>query len=196
MEIAAALAADLRLLTEALDDARVDIADTLRRLGANAAAVASYLGLTVTVAVADDRFSLTSLDPAEPIRASMALPLPASGLGSARSTAVVILYAGTAGAFVDLAADLSWLTGRDLADMDLDGQLVAPREEAGRAVEPGGPDVGRSLRATSIVNQAVGVLIGRGRTPEQALAELDALATARGGDQVGAAAALLAALPN
>lgn len=39
----------------------------------------------------------------------------------------VILYAAKPGAFIDLAADLAWLTGRSLTDFVLDRHLILPK---------------------------------------------------------------------
>ena len=38
----------------------------------------------------------------------------------------IILYAGSPGTFVDLAADLAWLTARPLTDFVLDQHLTVP----------------------------------------------------------------------
>lgn len=76
----------------------------------------------------------------------------------------LILYAGKRGALTDLAADLSWLTGRDLSDFVLDAHLIVP-------------DNSGDLRRMSWINQAIGVLIGRGDTPEHAAREVGMLAT-------------------
>jgi hypothetical protein len=43
----------------------------------------------------------------------------------------VILYTGRAGAFVDLAADLAWLTGRGMTDVPLDQHLGVVAEPDG-----------------------------------------------------------------
>ena len=56
MDISEALAADLALLTEALDEPGIGIADTVRQLAADVGmAVPSFLGLTVRPAVATYR---------------------------------------------------------------------------------------------------------------------------------------------
>jgi hypothetical protein len=82
----------------------------------------------------------------------------------------LILYAQRRGAFIDLAADLSWLIGRDPSEFVLDHHFTLPNHL----------DAPEGLTVASVINQAIGVLIAHGRTPEQAHRELGARA-ARGG---------------
>jgi hypothetical protein len=70
----------------------------------------------------------------------------------------LILYAQRRGAFIDLAADLSWLTGRDPSEFVLDHHFTLPNHL----------DAPEGLTVASVINQAIGVLIAHGRTPEQA----------------------------
>jgi len=175
VDITAALAADLADLTEILDDADLDLTDTLRQLADNAKlAVGSYLGLTVMITVLgrESRFTvLESGTEVGDIVASLRVPMPsAASDDSAAPFAVLILYAGNSGAFVDLAADLAWLTGRALTEFVLDQHRTPPR--AGPA--PGG------LAAASLIDQAIGVLIARGHTVEHAHREIDARAVCLG----------------
>ena len=59
--------------------------------------------------------------------------------------------AGSApGTFVDLAADLAWLTARPLSDLVLDRHLPPPAERGAAT----------SLFEASVINQAIGALIG------------------------------------
>ena len=168
MKIAAALAAELGFLTAALDGADADVADSLRRLTAGAAiAIPTFLGLSVTVVGSDPPFAFTAFVEGVgtgDVGTSLRLALP--GVDDARppSPVVVVFYAGSPGTFVDLAADLAWLTGRALSDFALDQHLSEP-VESGFAI---------SLSEVSIINQAIGALIGRGYTPEQAERHLTA----------------------
>jgi hypothetical protein len=151
------------------------------------AGVPSYLGLTVMVSLSDPLFTSTYLLDgvvAGDIRTSLQLRLP--GLGDNRSppTVAIIFYAGSPGAFVDLAADLAWLTARPLADFTLDQHLALPV----------GSTTASPLRAASVVNQAIGVLIGRGYTPQRASRELDNQAHQTGTDRHAAAHHVLATL--
>ena len=181
MEITAAVAADLDSLSEALDEGDGDITDALRRLAADVSlAVRSYMGLTVMAGNGSFHLTFTAMEPfAYPsdVAGSLRMPLADGTAEDASVRLVVILYASRPGAFIDLAADLCWLTGRPLTDLAIDQHLNLPAE----------PDFHDGLRDWSLVNQAIGVLIGRGYTPEQAELELDTRATI--GDHTRAEAA-------
>ena len=96
----------------------------------------------------------------------------------------MVLYAGAPGAFVDLAADLAWLTARPPSGFVLDEHLAIP--------PPTQP--GTVLHEASIIDRAVGVLIGRGYTPQRAGWQLDVQAPHAGTDRRTAAHVILAAL--
>jgi len=187
VEITAALAADLASLSEALDESGTDVADALRQLAADVRlAVPSYLGLTIVAATFP--LALTAMEPfAHPgdVASSLMMPLSDGSSDDAGSRLVVILYAATPGAFVDLAADLCWLTGRQLSDFRIDQDLSPPE-----------PDSHGGVQRWSLVNQAIGVLIGRGYTPEQAGLEIDVRAVAAGHTRAEAANIILAGLPS
>ena len=168
MEIAVALAADLGILTAALDEPGADVADSLRRLAANTtAAIPTFLGLSVTVDGIDPPFAFTTFVEgagAGDVRTSLRLALPGvDGVGLLPAL-VVVLYAGSPGTFVDLAADLAWLADRPFSDFVLDQHLLVPVERGSTT----------SLFEMSVINQAVGALIGQGYTPEQAERHLTA----------------------
>ena len=176
MKISAALAGDLGILTAALDEPGADVLHSLHRLGVDAqAAVPTFLGLSVTVAGSDPPFTFTIFEEgaADGVRTSLRLTLPGVGDGWASPSVDLILYAGTPGTFVDLTADLAWLTGRPPSDFVLDQHLSGPAR----------PDTGTYLRTASVINQAIGVLIGRGYTPERAHRELDTQADSAGTDR-------------
>jgi hypothetical protein len=176
MKIGAALAADLGILTAALDEPGANVLHTLHQLGVDAqAAVPTCLGLSVTADGSDPPFAFTTLQDgaADNVRTSLRITLPGVGDGRASPSVALILYAGTPGTFVDLAADLAWLTGRPPSDFALDQHLSVPAES----------DAGTYLRTASVINQAIGVLIGRGYTPGQAHRELDSQAHSAGTDR-------------
>jgi hypothetical protein len=176
MKIGAALAADLGILTAALDEPGADVLHSLHQLGVDAqAAVSTYLGLSVTVDGNDPPFRFTTLEDgtADDVRTSLRLTLPGVGDGWASPSVTLILYAGTPGTFVDLSADLAWLTGRPPSDFALDQHLSVPA----------GSDAGTYVRTASVINQAIGVLIGHGYTPGQAHRELDTQADSAGTDR-------------
>lgn len=188
MEITAAVAADLAALTEALDEPGADLAATLHQLATDAKlAVPSLVGLTVRITVGGQQTQVSTLDGAAlsgPVRASLLIPLqPVLVDGSATAAGIdLVLYGATPGAFTDLAADLAWLTGRALGEYVLDQHLVG--------LDATAPTDG--LAALSLINQAIGVLIACGHTPEQAEQELQARAARGGVDRRVAAQQILA----
>ncbi len=181
MTISEDAAAALAVLTEALDEPGADIADSLEQVAlAAATAVTSYLGLSVVVAADDSPLTITVLaggGAAGYIRASLHMGL----IGSGPAAIALVLYAGTAGAFVDLAADLAWLTRRPPTEITLDQHLTVPASA----------DVAERLHAASDIDQAIGVLIGRGHTPEEARRHLDSHAAANGTDRRAAAQSII-----
>jgi hypothetical protein len=179
------MAAALAVLTEALDEHRTDIEHSLQRLTlATSAAVPSYLGLSVIVSHSNPPFTFTTpVDRAVAgdIRTSLHMLLPGVGDGRDQPLVALILYAGTPGAFVDLAADLAWLTGRPLTDVTLDQHLTVPA----------GPSTAAQLHAASDIDQAIGVLIGRGCAPREARRQLDVEAANHRTDRYSAARLIL-----
>ena len=100
MKIGAALAADLGILTAALDEPGADVLHSLHHLGVDAqAAVPTYLGLSVTVDGSDPPFTFTTLEDgaADDVRTSLRLTLPGVGDGRASPSVALILYARHAG---------------------------------------------------------------------------------------------------
>ena len=85
----------------------------------------------------------------EQITTSLLVPLAVAADGGEVSVAL-ILYAETPGAFIDLAADLAWITGRPPEDFALDEHRSLPTNSTAR------------LTDLSSINQALGVLIERG----------------------------------
>jgi hypothetical protein len=183
------LAASLALLSDALEDPSVDIAASTALLSAEArGAVGSYLGMTVIIS-GDPAVAFTVLT--EPgatpqIRSSLRLPLRGDRVGDAG--VVFILYAGAPGAFVDLAADLAWMSDRSSTEPHL--ELELDRHLHPDALPEGTVTVGEAL----LINQAVGVLLARGATPEGALRDIDARAARDGTDRATVAAQIVAAL--
>ncbi len=189
VEITAALAADLDVLAVALDDPALDLQTHLHHLVADVRmAVHSYLGLTMTVRAGGSQLHVAVWEDGarqEDARSSLMVTLPAVERLGIAEAGELLLYAGKSGAFVDMAADLSWLTGKHLTDFVLDEHLSAV-DAAGKL-----PDVA----ASSTINQAIGVLLGAGFTAADAVVELDRRAVDAGTDRVWSATQLLAALP-
>lgn len=186
------LAAELKLLTQALDLPGTDIAETVMRLAADAhAAVASYVGLSVAITTKHAAFELTFLDElTEPgdIQTSLLVPLAfaAEAENSERASVALVLYAANPGGFIDLAADLTWSTGQPVEEFALDEHLTLPSNDADLS----------PLTALSTINQALGVLIGRGSIPEQAERDLDARAASAGIEPMAVATLILASLTS
>ncbi len=169
MHLHAALIADLNLLNDTDDGRAVDLVDTFRRLAKTAElAVQSFLGQTVTAAVGADLLRFTELkDPASSHHIASSLHLRPhvtnnAWPGSENPAIVLIFYAGVAGAFVDLAADISWSSGGRGTEVVLDQHLVPPDWSS-----PSG------LQDLAIVNQAVGVLLAHGYSPDDGREQLD-----------------------
>ena len=98
MKVTAALAADLGILTAALDEPGTDVAHSLRQLAADAAAaVPTFLGLSVTVASSDPPLTLTVfVEDATTGHIRTSLRLALSGIDDVRlPTVVLVLYAGS-----------------------------------------------------------------------------------------------------
>jgi hypothetical protein len=186
MTMTAAIAAALTVLTEALDDPTTDIAHSLQLLTFDAAAaIESYCGLSVVVPQSDPPLTATMLADgtvADDIRTSLQFRLPGRNDPRRTPAVVIIVYAGSPGAFVDLAADLAWLTARPPSDFVLDEHVAL----AVRSTPEG------QLHAAAAINQAIGVLIGRGYTPQQADWQLDTQAANNRTDRFAAARHILA----
>lgn len=166
--------------------------DTILRVVADArVAVAPFMGLTVTLtghAPVDRvvlRFTLLE-DHADgrDVGTSFRLPPPADNPAHPQPDVAVVLYASTLGAFVDMAAGHSYATGRGSAADDLD-------QHRGLALDV---DITGVLSADRMINEAIGVLMARGRTRAQAVAEFDTLADTAHTDRATAADTILATL--
>lgn len=182
MGVTPSLAARLQLLSDALGGPPGLLEEALRDFGdAVRAAVSSYIGMTVTGRGPTARLGFTLWHDGErpaSVRASLKLPLPGrGGIG-------IVLYAANPGAFVDLAADLAVLTGRPLAEVAVDEHLHGVEDAATES----------TLLDASALDQAVGVLLGSGWTPEQALRALDERGRRRSSDGPAAARELLSDL--
>jgi hypothetical protein len=164
MQISAALAA----LTEALDDDQ-DLETTLHDFAIAAQlAVASYLGMTVTIIAGGHEISFTVREHQEAEqRIATSLLIPLTYLAAAAPGSFLVLYAATPGAFVDLAADLSYALHVEPDELTLDAHLTPANHHSGVT----------GLVDMSHINQAIGILIERGHTPHSASTELQHLAS-------------------
>jgi hypothetical protein len=190
VDLSRALAAELAVLTDALDDPDADLQSQVHRLGAVVGvSVSSFMGLRLTVLVDGYPFTITAMGRGAggtgpgAVGASVLITLEPAGRWGPRSS--VVFYAGTPGAFVDLAADAARqdpTPGAVVLDAHLD--------------DPDGahPVSGTSGWAEiSVINQALGVVMGGGRTPAEARAVLDARAAGTGLGIVATAREVVAA---
>lgn len=155
------------------------------------ASVSSYLGLLVWVGESATTIEFTwgPKLPAEtgvPIPAGASLQIEFAGSRESGPTVRIVLYAARPGAFVDLMADLSWLTGH------LSNQFILDAHVDG-AVTRGNL---QQVATDSIINQAIGVLIEGGLTPSEAEAELTSGIANTLADRGARAARVLAGLPT
>jgi hypothetical protein len=181
------LFAGLAGLTKNLDKPEVDLELEMRRLGDDLArAVSSYLGLTLTITSGAGPISLSTWQEhagAAAIGSSLLIPLPLICPTPPGST--LLLHAAVPGAFVDLTADLSHAIGQPLDAFDLDCHRTDLLTPIARPELTG-------LAEFCHLNQAIGVLLERGHSREQAYAELWHRARDVGGDMHAAAKLIIA----
>lgn len=177
-----ALAGQLRLLTG--DDGRADllVAGLHRMGGLIALAVPSWLDACVVVHRAGLAAVtvLAETGRTAPTLASVAVPLSAG-----EPSDLLVVRASQAGAFVLLADDLGALLGLGQAVM-VDQHLVRPPGTSGAVLA-------EALAASSARHRALGALVARGATPEEASAELRRRAEAQGVPAAATARAVTAA---
>jgi hypothetical protein len=171
MDTPAALASDLRILTDALDPPRADLETQLRDLIAQIRfANESFLGLSVTIVSGGEPFTILTFDTdAVPeIRSSARLNL--AGLCDVESGSALVLYASAPDSFAEFAVDLAPRLDVAADAIVLDAHLVPPVRTTALT----------EIAATQRINQAVGVLIDRGFPPPAARVELHRRAAVAG----------------
>jgi hypothetical protein len=164
MAISNAMAADLRALAEATaDEDSVDLRASLNDLCRSTdVAVRGFLGLALTVDHPAGQVTLTALRPAaETTAVATSLHMVLSQCAGGEPESTVTLFAGLPDAFDLLASDLKRLSPQHGRVSTRDAHLRLP-PEAER----------HSVAQLSIVNQAVGILIARGWTLDDAREEL------------------------
>jgi hypothetical protein len=120
-------------------------------------AVPTYLGLQLTIVEHDHAVTVTRIATDRAAHTSLRLPLTALHPGSDPESRIT-LYSATAGALVDLAADLSYVLRDDAERIILDADLPPSTLVSGTT----------GLYELSTINRALGVLIGRGHHPDHA----------------------------
>jgi hypothetical protein len=164
MAISNAMAADLRALAEATaDEDGVDLRASLNDLCRSTdVTVRGFLGLALTVDHPAGQVTLTALRPAaETTAVATSLHMVLSQCAGGEPESTVTLFAGLPGAFDLLASDLKRLSPQHGRVSSRDAHLRLP-PEAER----------HSVAQLSIVNRAVGILIARGWTLDDAREEL------------------------
>lgn len=176
MDISTALVEGVSALMADLDQPRPSLLDALKALNRDAKrALRSYLGLQLLMGDADQVITLTSMSPVASVPVSASLCLPLSAIGSSgRSSDVIIFFADNPGAFVDLAADLTYAFGLAAPVIVLDAHQPSTLVSGLAGVED-----------AATIDRAIGALIERGHHPDRALGRLRELATA---SRVGVAA--------
>jgi len=173
------LGSHLRDLVESIGAADTSLSESVGALEKHLrASVASYQGLRLTLVLGDWPVTLTSFAAAgrgSPVT-SLRVALPALGPGFDPDSRIVF-YAGRPGALVDLAADLSYLHSRrrpadspDAPPVVLDDDLPPESVVSGLS----------GLAEYATTHRAMGVLLGRGHSPDQAQATLRRAAAASG----------------
>jgi hypothetical protein len=182
VDLPAALLAHLQDLTASIGQDDQDLDDSLAALTAALRSTAnSYSGFQLTIVESQWSVTLTAFSDSHdlPVRTSLRLPL---GLVSRRvdGESRVVFFAGTPGAFTDLAADLSYTLG---------GIPVDQASPAVNGVDQRGPRVDGQRRAIeldtdlpllsrksgltglaelTVLNRAIGILVDQGHDTEQA----------------------------
>ena len=188
MELTPALAEQLASLTATLEDPDVDLQAGVRTLGDSVReTVDSFLGVSLTMVVDGYPFTVTTLDATiaaagigtslrfpVPVRDGAPVPTVGTPVETGASGSVVVFYARNPGAFVDLAADITYAQRWSMGSVVLDADV----QPAGG----GGGGLGAQLERLSVLHQAVGVLLGRGDTLEGARGELERRAVSGGVD--------------
>jgi hypothetical protein len=150
------------------------------------AAVPSCIGLSLVLHGPGPELTVSAMGSAlhpQPVLASLAVRLPRPQPASA--DAELVLYAGAPRAFHAVVPSLLALLDRSHRRVSVDGHLAGPDLVAERAA---------AVRRTeqSEVNQAIGVLLGRGLLPAVGHDELRRLAAVHGTSVLLAARAVLA----
>lgn len=157
----------------AIRDAMTALAADLRT------AVASYLGLRLTLVLDGWPVTLTAFGDIDGVRPTTSLRIDLSSMGPGFDPeSRIVLYAGRPGAFVDLAADLAFqqrhragVGAETAADGSRNGHQPTIALDAD--LPPASVISGLSgLTEYVMINQAVGVLIDRGHSSDHARAAL------------------------
>jgi hypothetical protein len=138
----------------------VDLEDSLTALTLSLRhAVPSYRGLALTLVIDEQPVSVTSAERGDTSDITTSLCLSLAWVPLLRTDSQIIFYASVPGSFVDMAADLAVALGSEGLRLDEDIPLAIVSDLTG-------------IARLSTINEAVGVLIGHGHTPDGAQREL------------------------
>jgi hypothetical protein len=159
VDISTALSLDLKNLLRVLDIPGLDIERSLRALRYDVAvAVPSFVGLAMTVVVEGQPVTLSSMgEEADGAVIASSLDVPLALTAGLAAGSGLVLYATSPGAFVELAADLRAALPAGEGDVVLDRHLDPVTRSGIVGVEE-----------LAMINRAIGVLMGRGRTADEA----------------------------
>ena len=146
----------------------VDLQASLAALTASVKhAVPSYRGLALTLVIDEQPITVTSAERGDASDIATSLSLSLAWVPLLGPDSQITFYASVPGTFVDLAADLAHALGNESPRLDGDIPSGLVSDLTG-------------VRRLSTINEAVGVLIGHGHTPDGAQRELRHMAdTAR-----------------
>jgi hypothetical protein len=155
-------------------------------------AVASFRGLQLTINSNGFPVVLTAFGDGHNVAVLTSLRVPLTLMDSHFATeSRVVFYASTPGAFVDLAADLSYAFDQRTPGQDGD-HPAWPLIRLDADLPPDGPTFSLSgVAELSAINRAVGVLIDQGHHPDDAYEILRGHAARAGLDPYAWAARLL-----
>ena len=151
---------------DAITGQPVDLEDSLTALTvALKRAAPSYRGLVLSLVIDEQPVSVASAEVGNTSDIATSLCVSLAWVSSLSADSQITFYASVPGTFVDLAADLSFALGSESLhlDEDIPSALVSDLTGASRL---------------STINEAVGILIGHGHTPDSAQHELRYIAEA------------------
>ena len=193
MDHPAALLAHLQDLTASIGEDDQDLDDTLETLTAALHSTASsYCGFQLTIVENQWPVTLTAFTDGHNVRVGTSLGLPLALVSQVDGGSRVVFFAGTPGAFTDLAADLSYALGGipvDQAPPAVDGvdQRGTRVDGQRRVIELDAdlPPLHRKsgltgLAELTVLNRAIGMLVSQGHDIEQAQEHLRRNAAAAG----------------
>ena len=138
----------------------VDPQDSLTGLTSALKRVApSYSGLALTLVIDDQAVSITSVELGNNSAIATSLSLSLAWVPLLDADSQITFYASMPGTFVDLAADFIYALGNESLRLDEDIPKVLVSDLTG-------------VHILTTINEAVGVLIGHGHTPDGAQREL------------------------